>query len=148
MCCHQSLIQIACIRLQKVIAFRKFPFLNRIYRCKNFFWSGVTVAYNQPINYASLEISHKYTTPNPKDHEFNSINYLKWSPDYRVLCVLYDNGSFCLYSVFGSLLYDSKELLYFTLQLNFENIIIFIKQSNFKYLSNVQTQFSMLLKHL
>ncbi len=40
---------------------------------------------------------------------------MKWSPDYRVLCILYDNGNFCLFSVFGHLLYDSKDLLSFQL---------------------------------
>ena len=68
------------------------------------------VAYNKPDDYNSLEISHKYLT-NSKDYEFSSVVCLKWSPDFRILCALYDNGGFCFFSIFGSLLYDSKDLL-------------------------------------
>jgi hypothetical protein len=43
----------------------------------------------------------------------SSVSALKWSPDYRVLCVMYDRGHMSLFSVFGSLLYDSRDCLYF-----------------------------------
>ena len=71
----------------------------------------MVIAYNLPDNSSSLSVSHQYTTLIPKEHDNTTVSLLKWSPDYRMLCVLYENGNFCLFSVFGSLLYNSKDLL-------------------------------------
>lgn len=32
---------------------------------------------------------------------------MKWSPDYRVLCTLWENGAFAVWTVFGILLHCS-----------------------------------------
>ena len=76
----------------------------------SFLSSGQCVAYKHPDDYGSLSFSHKYG-PTSKENEHASVVHLKWSPDYRVLCAIYDNGTFCLFSVFGALLFDSKDLL-------------------------------------
>ena len=70
----------------------------------------MAIAYNQPDDYTCLHFSHKYA-PNNKDRESSNVASLRWSPDYRMLSVIYENGTFCLFSVFGSLLYDSKDSL-------------------------------------
>jgi len=39
---------------------------------------------------------------------------MKWSPDYRVLCTLWENGAFAVWTVFGILLhcsYSSEQAL-------------------------------------
>ncbi len=87
--------------------------VNQLYKtvafgCKN----GLAVAYDLPEDYTTLRLTHFYR-PASKDHENANVIHLKWSPDYRCLCVLYDKGQFAIFSVFGSLLYDSKDLLYF-----------------------------------
>ena len=74
------------------------------------FQSGVTVAYTQPDDFNSLVVSHFYP-PAAKENENSSVTCLKWSPDYKALCVLYENGTFSLFSVFGTLLYNSKDQL-------------------------------------
>ena len=68
-----------------------------------------------PVEYSSLRLSHFYSHSASKSCETaqSSVTALKWSPDYRVLCVMYDRGHMSLFSVFGSLLYDSKDCLYF-----------------------------------
>ena len=68
--------------------------------------SGVAVAYNQPDDYTHLQVSNYYA-----GDETSPVINLKWSPDFRVLCVLYDSGVFSLFSVFGSLLYTSKDTM-------------------------------------
>jgi hypothetical protein len=40
---------------------------------------------------------------------------MKWSPDYRVLCTLWENGAFAVWTVFGILLhcsYSSEQSLW------------------------------------
>jgi hypothetical protein len=70
----------------------------------------MVVAFNQPDDYTTLHLSHFYKT-DIKEYESSVVVGLKWSPDYKILCVTYDTGSLCFYSVFGSLLYNSKEQL-------------------------------------
>ena len=69
--------------------------------------SGITVSYYQPDEYTSLQISNFYINPD----ESSTVINLKWSPDYKVLCALYETGVFALFSVFGALLYSSKETM-------------------------------------
>ena len=74
--------------------------------------SGFAIAYNQPDDFTCLHFSHKYTSsPTRNEPESSAVSKLSWSPDYRVLIVLFENGTFCLFSVFGALLFDSKESL-------------------------------------
>jgi hypothetical protein len=56
-------------------------------------------------------VSHFYP-PDGKENENSNVTGLKWSPDYKALCILYDNGTFSLFSVFGTLLYNSKDQFY------------------------------------
>ena len=70
----------------------------------------MVVAFNQPDDYTTLHLSHFYKT-DIKEHENSIVVCLKWSPDYKMLSVTYDTGFICFYSVFGSLLYNSKEQL-------------------------------------
>jgi len=83
--------------------------------------SGITIAYTQPDDFNSLVVSHFYPAAT-KENENSSVTCLKWSPDYKALCVLYDNGTFSLFSVFGTLLYNSKDQLCFTMPLQTQHL--------------------------
>ena len=75
-----------------------------------FVQSGIAVAFSQPDDYTQLQVSNYYLPSGIKEHDCGTVIHLKWSPDYKALCVVYDNGTFAIFSVFGSLLYESKEL--------------------------------------
>lgn len=106
MCCCQSAVPNFGLWMQKVTLSKNFYFFH------TGFLSGITVAYHQPDDYTALKISNFYETESGLNENSNVVG-LKWTPDYKCLSILYDNGNFCLFSVFGTLLYDSKELFYY-----------------------------------
>lgn len=76
----------------------------------NRFLSGIAVAFNQPDDYTQLQVSNYYVQ-STKENDNSNVTHMRWSPDYNALAILYDNGTFSVFSVFGCLLYDSRELL-------------------------------------
>ncbi|RNA16148.1 RAB6A-GEF complex partner 1-like [Brachionus plicatilis] len=96
-----------------------------VFGCRN----GITVAYYQPDDYTSLKTSNFYETES-RLHDNSNAVCLKWTPDFKCLTVLYDNGTFCLFSVFGTPLYESKELFYYGCS---SESLKFVKNLDFGY---------------
>jgi hypothetical protein len=71
-----------------------------------FLSSGQAISYYPDEVTLSLQFSNMYSLNQQNNvHQNNcSIINTKWTPDYRVLTIVYDNGSIALFSVLGSLL--------------------------------------------
>jgi hypothetical protein len=71
----------------------------------------MAISYTQPEECTSLQIACKYTNKIIESGGNGSVIEIKWSPDERALAIIYERGNFSLFSVFGSLLFYSKDLL-------------------------------------
>ncbi|CAF4245840.1 unnamed protein product, partial [Didymodactylos carnosus] len=86
--------------------------LNAIYQLLAFgTTNGQGVIYYIDELTSSLQLAYKIrlSVENFPDlvETLGSLCSMKWSPDYRVLCTLWDNGAFAVWTVFGILLYCS-----------------------------------------
>lgn len=59
-----------------------------------------------------MKISNFYEIESGLNENLSVVS-LRWTPDFKCIIILYDNGTFCLFSVFGTLVYNSRELFYY-----------------------------------
>ncbi|CAF0845941.1 unnamed protein product [Didymodactylos carnosus] len=101
--------------IYQLLAFGSSRYVHNIFLRKNvaqlIYCSGQGVVYYIDELTSSLQLAYKIrlSVENFPDliETLGSLCSMKWSPDYRVLCTLWDNGAFGVWTVFGILLYCS-----------------------------------------